>query len=367
MEYEFKEKPSRVYDFLHFPKLIYVRQQNENINRQNDLFKEVASEEYIRFTEQMQTKLEPHKNKIANYYYDDIFADFDFIQVLSLAVPMHDYENERSYLNDLLSMDDRTLRKRLKNAIKEIDEDAMKSGESDREDEDETEDRDFVSFINGLSIDPGLKWNLLMMIQNTKTYVSEYVAFMESILPMFSSVYEEQGKGVALIGKALADRLNEDPENSLREITYDSIDVDIIETKRVILLVSALFPYSMRLFSSDGLTTVVWGKEMEKSFETIAKHHEDKLVRRVKIFKSLGDKTRYEVLRLLAQGVTSTKEIAAELDVSSATISYHLNEFLTTGVISLGKQGRKSGYQIDYDLLTDVMEGFMNDLKPDEE
>jgi len=367
MEYEFKEKSSRVHDFLYFPRLVYVSEQYESISRENDLMKEVASEDYIRFTEEIQKKLAAFKQTIANYYHNDIYADFDFIQILSLAVPINKYEDERNYLNDLSAMDDKSLKKRLKAAIIEIDEDVMKSDETDQVVETESKNEDFVSFINDLSIDSGLKWNLLMMIQNTKTYVSDYVAFMEKMVPMFSKVYEKHARDVGHIGEALIERLNNDPQNSLGEITHDIVDEDIIKTNRVIVFVSALFPYSMRIFSIDDLTTFVWGKKMEESFEIIAKRHEDKRLRRAEIFKALGDKTRYEVLRLLAQGVTSTKDIAAELDVSSATISYHLNEFLTTGVISLGKKGRKSGYRIDYDLLRDVLEEFMNDLKPEKE
>ncbi len=101
---------------------------------------------------------------------------------------------------------------------------------------------------------------------------------------------------------------------------------------------------------------------MEDSFKKLYEIREDKLSERVKIFKALGDKTRYETLKLLANGVTSIKEIAKSLNVSSATISYHINEFLTSGIITLKfENNKKAGYKIDYSKLTEVM----NELKVD--
>ncbi len=92
--------------------------------------------------------------------------------------------------------------------------------------------------------------------------------------------------------------------------------------------------------------------------------NENKTLERVQIFKNLGDKTRYEVLKLIAAGETSTKVIAKSLGVSSATVSYHLNNFLTSKVIRMDKSNNKFGYIVDYELLEDAIKGgFKKDLK----
>ena len=88
------------------------------------------------------------------------------------------------------------------------------------------------------------------------------------------------------------------------------------------------------------------------------------MIQRVKVFKALGDKTRYDTIRLIASGVSSIKDIANKLDVSSATISYHINEFLTSSIISLNrKKDKKSIYDVDYQKLEDVLTELRNDLK----
>ncbi|NLB90663.1 MAG: winged helix-turn-helix transcriptional regulator [Clostridiales bacterium] len=41
-------------------------------------------------------------------------------------------------------------------------------------------------------------------------------------------------------------------------------------------------------------------------------------------FKALGDGTRYELLTLIAKGITTTKELAEKLSISGASVTYHL-------------------------------------------
>lgn len=81
----------------------------------------------------------------------------------------------------------------------------------------------------------------------------------------------------------------------------------------------------------------------------------------VLIFKNLGDKTRYEVVKLIATGESSTKKIATALEVSSATISYHLSALVTAKIIRLDKSNNKFRYVLDWDSI----ESAFNSLKED--
>ena len=64
-----------------------------------------------------------------------------------------------------------------------------------------------------------------------------------------------------------------------------------------------------------------------------------------------------------AKKLTSIKTIADELGVSSATISYHMNEFLTTGILYMSKESKqKFDYRVDYDKLEEVFKDLKEDL-----
>ena len=102
---------------------------------------------------------------------------------------------------------------------------------------------------------------------------------------------------------------------------------------------------------------------MEEIFKSIKEKKENKLNDRIQIFKNLGDKTRYEVLKLIASGEYSNKKIAAALDVSGATISYHLNALFTAKIIRMEKNNNRIEYVIDKDLLMEAMEDLKRDLE----
>lgn len=76
------------------------------------------------------------------------------------------------------------------------------------------------------------------------------------------------------------------------------------------------------------------GLKLEAFLENMKILDENAMIERVNALKNLGDKTRYSVLKCVASGMDSTKKIAETLGVSSATISYHLNNLLSSRLIS---------------------------------
>jgi DNA-binding transcriptional ArsR family regulator len=106
---------------------------------------------------------------------------------------------------------------------------------------------------------------------------------------------------------------------------------------------------------------IAWGLRMEEAFKRIKEINENKISERLKIFKNLGDRTRYEVVRLIASGVTFTKEIAKALGVTSATISYHINNLLQSKIIKIDRTENRYGYVVDHKLLEEIISGLKED------
>ena len=69
-------------------------------------------------------------------------------------------------------------------------------------------------------------------------------------------------------------------------------------------------------------------------------------------FKAMGDETRREILRLLRSGSLSAGEIAAQFEMSAATVSHHLSVLREAGLI----QDERRGKHILYTLNASVFE-----------
>ncbi|MFW5889134.1 MAG: ArsR/SmtB family transcription factor [Bacillota bacterium] len=360
MKFKFDENSSRIYDFILFPRAYFIKDLMEK--EDNGVELELMKEEYLIFANEIKHDLEPYKNEILKYYSKDLYSDFEFVDFITKAYPVEGYKDEQEYLKTLSDIPEEEFNKKIIHTILTYNNDEDEENSKNDDDNQIYDTSDSIELINDLNIESNYKWNLLMMIQNPKKYFNEYREFLNQLTILFNKVYNKHKDNVKKVGNYLVDKLKDNPNESFKELTYNSIDYDFTEEEPCIIFVSAIFPYTLRLIQAKDKAKFIWGMYMEESFRTMNKFYEDRLVQRVKIFKALGDKTRYETIKLIASGISSIKEIAKELDVSSATISYHINEFLTSGIVSLNKKNRKSGYKIDYERLKEVIEALKEDL-----
>src|SRR5699024_3124735 len=222
---------------------------------------------------------------------------------------------------------------------------------------------DVVTLIKGLALDDSLKWNLFLMIDDPVNYMKRFVKLMYKILPIFESNYLPYDTKIKDYGLYLSGFLNKNGVSGLDNISYSMVDSNILDPRENNILISLVEAFVIRIMTVTRENYIVWGIYIEEAFQIMKDINEDKLIERIQIFKNLGDKTRYQVLRLVANGETSTKNIAEELGVSSATISYHLNNLTTSRIIRLDKNQDKYSYIVDYKLLEDVIEGLKEDLQ----
>jgi DNA-binding transcriptional ArsR family regulator len=83
-----------------------------------------------------------------------------------------------------------------------------------------------------------------------------------------------------------------------------------------------------------------------------------------KIFKALGDPTRLAIFELVrscgeggcteADAAGSLSQIAARFDLSLSTVSHHVKELRTAGLIHCEKQGQRLFCSVDPDVLAEL-------------
>jgi DNA-binding transcriptional ArsR family regulator len=353
MKFKFDKKVSRILDYLAFPRIYFFIDEVEGSG--DEALGKVIKDDYRDFQEEMKQALKPFDNDINKYYQKDIYSNYDFANILVSAFPVFDYEDLESYYNDIRKENQDTFKSKIIRSLVTLD---------DETDEDEININvdNPMEYINRLKVDSANKWNLLMMIQNPRTHFENFVSLLAKIEPFFNDYYAKMEKKIEEVGKDLSNRLSVNTDEVFKELTFDSIKYDFNNWEVCSFYVSAAFPYTLRFIDRDNCR-IVWGYEMEYGFARIHEIYEDRTNQRVKIFKSLGDKTRYETLKLLAKGESSIKNIADALDVSSATISYHINEFLTSGIVYLNRDSNKKfDYRVDYEKLNEVINLLKEDL-----
>ncbi|MEG1152788.1 MAG: autorepressor SdpR family transcription factor [Oscillospiraceae bacterium] len=73
------------------------------------------------------------------------------------------------------------------------------------------------------------------------------------------------------------------------------------------------------------------------------------------LFKGLADPVRREILELLKNGKMSAGDIAANFDISPATISYHLSQLKKSGLVFETKYKNFVYYELQISVFEEVM------------
>ncbi|NLW21860.1 MAG: winged helix-turn-helix transcriptional regulator [Tissierellia bacterium] len=363
MRFRFSLTGSRIYDFIHFPRLLYYTQEYES-SKEWQNYEELVMDDYLDLVKKVEDRLKPFSKEIEIFYMKDLFSGYDFIDLISRATGLLGYEREEEYLDVLLTLDEQEIRRNIILSILIQNENSFSEETRTRADE-IIKDRDvMISFIKELPTEAGIKWNLFLFIDEPLKYTKIYVGLMTKLLPIFKDIYLPYEEEVKKYGEELVSFLNKKGAEGLREISYSILDASILDNKEVYtILISVFFSYTVSMAVTMEDKYIAWGIEMEEAFKKMKEINDNKINERVQVFKNLGDRTRYEVLKLIASGETSTKEIANRLGVTSATVSYHINNFLTSKVIKLDKSNTRFGYVVDYDLLNEIIEGLKEDLQ----
>lgn len=69
-----------------------------------------------------------------------------------------------------------------------------------------------------------------------------------------------------------------------------------------------------------------------------------------KAFSALGDSTRFELFRLIAQrSEICTSQLAGELNISSACVSQHMKILAEAGLVTRVREGQRVCYEVSTD------------------
>lgn len=357
MNFQFLPKQSKIFDFLQFPKMLFHKEfflESSSLNN----YKEALDESYFERLDAYKALLSPYAKDIQLFYVKN-YSDVEFTDFLTKNVPICHYDSIASYLDYLRTLDEATIKAYMiatLNLEREDDTKALTVNATSEE---------ITHFLESFSLESPAKWNLFMQLQDPLKHLHHYITLLDALLPIFEEIYSNYEAVVESYGQHVQEYLNTHGESGLEEMSNSLINQNFLLNEENTLLVSALFAYTIMVSDGPLNNQIIWGLKVESALKKIKAINVDKLNERVQTFKYLGDKTKYEVLKHISNGITSTKEIARLTGVSSATISYHINGFLTAKIIKLDNTNRKFSYVINYALLDEIIKDFKIDLNFD--
>ena len=345
---QFKQEQMEFVNQLLYPILILKKNRDEE--RPSSQF-EQQLEEIVEEMRHMSVPLETYMDKILYFYKDDVLRMF-FINVKTLLR----YRSFDEYVEFLQSMDEVLIKKQLMTSIVKQDEEELVV--EDKVEELVGNQFAFLDFLKYLPIDDTLRWNYFTIMSQPKKFVEDFISLHQTIKPIFDKVYAEY---LPILEKSYTEfeaTIREYPTilaeaftgtKEIEEIDWTSDDISVIPT----LLLSDFF-------FQDSEILLLGAKSLEV-IQHFIQTRLDKQQERINVFKNLGDKTRYQIFCEIAKGTKSVKKIAEQLGITSATVSYHINELVLSNLVVQGWNKKDYLKAIHTELITEVMNGLMED------
>lgn len=126
------------------------------------------------------------------------------------------------------------------------------------------------------------------------------------------------------------------------------------EYNRLVIHISYFTQIRSWLFSIKPHNNVLW-----VSLGIYTEHYPRKVFIKAKVqkfVKILSDKKRFEMVELLGKRPHYVHELAAELELTPPTVSYHLNSLADLNLVSIERLNNKTYYSLKKEILSELLE-----------
>ncbi len=219
---------------------------------------------------------------------------------------------------------------------------------------------DLIAFIEASSYDPASKWEAIKIFHNQEQYYNEACKILAEVAGLLKDNYAASLDTMAREFYEYWDGYRQQ-DNDVFDLIRDTAKVSWGGSPQGAILAPVIFTPFQLSVSIDDMKDgsrrrdvlrfgVLLDKRLKYFSEGIKK---DNIV---DIGKILSDKSKVDILELISKKPCYGKEIANELSLSAATISYHVNALLKAGFLHPEVRSNKVYYSINTDRISAGMD-----------
>lgn len=195
--------------------------------------------------------------------------------------------------------------------------------------------------IDKIDFDGDKKWYLISLIKDPKSYIKKFSGLIKEYLPLYEELkggywkaYEEfvqwidkhiSQHGIDFIDEYLTFiNLKQYDEVHLNYSIFDLISSHNFGDGSIHIFIGLIFKRHV---------------EEEKNKNDIDKH--------LNIYKVLSDKTRFDIIKILMKKESYGQEIAEQLGITTATVSYHMDFLFGASLVTIKRKSRRLYYSLN--------------------
>lgn len=195
--------------------------------------------------------------------------------------------------------------------------------------------------IDKMNLDGDVKWYFISLIKNPKSYIAKFINLIKEYLPLYEklkkSYWKDYQEFVHWIDKKISEYGIDFIDKYLGFINLKQYDVIYLNYSIFDLLSSHDF--------GDGSIHVFIGTIFKKYVEE--EKNKNDVDKHLNIYKVLSDKTRFDIIKILIKNESYGQEIAEQLGITTATVSYHMDFLFGASLVTIQRKSRRLYYSVN--------------------
>jgi len=317
---------------------------DQDINTYKRRF-EILSEIFRDVAEQFKDR----KERI-DYYFKERSSDFSTFASLSLLYGVHRFGNKPvSYQDRIKNMDELA-------RIREYA-DIISDHEADNIPLEELQSfSDLIRYIENCPYDNETKWEAIRIYHNQETNYQEVSSLLAEVMKLLTDRYAGQ---IADLEEEFYEYwCNHNTQGELLDTMMEKLKINWESEKKTVIVPLLFLPYAIVISVTEPEfceNDIIRMSVMidSKFILTEKKLTKEDILNSGKVF---SDKSKVDIMEFIGKKPCYGKEIAKELNLTTATISYHVSTLLQYGFIKADVDANKIFYQLDKDKIAAYLE-----------
>lgn len=262
------------------------------------------------------------------------------------------YKELKEYLNHLSEIDCEYFEEKIVKSLSkgELDEEEVKNITSSKE--------SIINYVNDLDIKSSVKWEIFSMINYKQKYMYDFIQFINEYIPIYKSIQKERIKHIKKFNDYLEKNIKQSGIDFIKNITKNIVKLDDFE--KIYITSVYIDDLTINIKDKENTCYIYFGVNFENVINKMLGSGD--LENNLNIFKNISDKTRFQIIKLLLKRDYYGLEIAQALSITTATVSYHMDYLLLTGIVHCEKRDHKAYYSLNKDTLRNTIQFLSKEL-----
>jgi DNA-binding transcriptional ArsR family regulator len=307
-------------------------------------------------------KLKADKSKL-DFYFGEI-SNSPLICVSNYLLPLYNGINYKS-LNEYEAVARQLTNQEILMNFDELITQSYSLGKSDEERTAETFE-DLTRLMDRSNLTTEDKWKLVQIYLDRRKYLDELCQILSDVIGLL----KECNIDVNAIEREFYDYWYDYTlKNDFMKEFQCFVNITWPNNQQGVIIIPSIFrPKSITISISDKEDKKEDKKEdiihmgilLDSNFSNASKRIDSEDVNNA--LKLLSDKSKFEILKFIKNKPAYGFEIANELNLSTSTISYHMNALISANLVKLEKDMNKIYYSINSETLNEILEEIRSTL-----